>query len=316
MIADTLALTGTELDLRRAHEWATELLNTQRAEECEDYVRGILKQRPAAPFGLLLALALLMQGRYRDGFRELQVRPNRAAAPPRQQPPPEWDGALAGKRLLVWGEQGLGDEIQMVRYIRKLREHGASNITLACRPEAVRAFQQTDADLVVSRNGEVVLPPYDCWTMLCSIPYQLGLDLTDISGEPYLKAEPRGRGGIGLVERGNPKNPRDAFRSMPQGLLQKAVPQGWLLEPEGDAYDSLCRVAALDLLITVDTSWAHMAGALGVPCWLLLPAHGLDWRWMRERIDTPWYSSLRLFRQSTPGDWAGVLREVATELQP
>jgi len=304
----------TDADLAEARAQAAELLNLQRAEDCERLIREALARRPTASFGLATPFALLMQGRYREGFREFECRSSRRHALPRQLPYPEWDGPLMGRRLLVWCEQGLGDEIQIVRFIPRLRELGASKITLACSPSAVRAFQQVGADLVISREGHISIPKHDYWVMAWSLPHRLGLTLDDISGAPYLKAAPLGPGGIGLVERGNPKNHIDRDRSIPDGLLQSAVPQGRLLKADGDIYDSLCRVAALDLLITVDTSWAHMAGALGVPCWLLLPSRGLDWRWMRGRSDTPWYDSLRLFRQRTPGDWQGVLREVAAEL--
>lgn len=255
-----------------------------------------------------------MQGRYRDGFREFEARFHRQAAPPRKLPYPEWDGPIAGRSILVWGEQGIGDEIQTVRFVRRLKELGASRVTLACWPQSVRAFQDVGADEVISRHGDIAVPKHDCWTLLWSLPYRLGLDLPDITGAPYLTAEPRQRGGIGLVERGRAGNPRDAERSIPEGLLQAAVPQGQLLQPEGDVYDSLCRLAGLDLLITVDTSWAHMAGAMGVPCWVLLPYRELDWRWLRERSDSPWYNSLRLYRQPSPGDWPSVIERVKADL--
>lgn len=292
------------------------LLAYQRAEDAERAAREGLQVQPnSLRLRMCLAESLLMQGRYREGFREREVRRDRQRALGMKLPFPEWDGPLAGRSILVWGEQGLGDEIQAARLIPLLREAGASRITVACRPEAVRVFQQLGADLVVGRFGEVQVPKHDCWVTLWSIPYRLGLRLEDVSGEPYLRALPEGRGGIGLVERGSPTNARDPERSLPEGLLQSAVPQGTVLQPAGDAYDSLCRLAALDLLITVDTSWAHMAGALGVPCWVLLPYRNLDWRWMRERSDSPWYRSLRLFRQTAPGEWGPVLAEVSEALR-
>jgi hypothetical protein len=257
-----------------------------------------------------LARSLLAQGRYLDGFRENELRPHRLKAPPRQLPYPEWEGPIVGRSILVWGEQGIGDEIMFSRFVPRLRALGASRVTFACYAECVRAFQQLDVDLVVSRFGPVELPRHDSWVSLCSIPHRLGVRLEDVRDAPYLEAQPRGGGGIGLVERGSPNNLADQDRSIPAGWLQAAIPQGELLSPEGDVLDSLGRVAGLDLLITVDTSWAHMAGALGVPCWLLLPYRYLDWRWLRGRTDSPWYSSLRLFRQETPGDWPGVIEQV------
>lgn len=292
------------------------LWDAQAFEDIEQLARAELMRAPAdQDLRRDLAHSLLGQGRYREGFREHEARSQRLKAVTWQLPYPEWDGTLAGRSILVWGEQGLGDEVQMVRYIRTLRNLGAARITLACWPNAVRAFEQLAADRVMSRFGEQLsVPKHDCWVSALSLPYRLGLDLADISGEPYLTAAPRGHGGIGLVERGRPEHGRDATRSIPHGLLQAAVPKGRLLEPEGDVHDSLCRVAGLDLLITVDTSWAHMAGALGVPCWVLLPSQGLDWRWMRQRTDSPWYDSVRLFRQQTPGQWDQVLSEVQAAL--
>lgn len=294
---------------------AEALMLDQRAEEAEAVVRDGLRRLPGqADLQSWLAYALLMQGEWRSGFREYESRQARQEIVARRLEVPEWDGPLAGRSILVWGEQGLGDEIQTTRFIRELREHGAHRIFLACLPANVRAFQQLDVDLVVDRTANFSVPSVDCWVKAWSLPYRLGLDLADISGRPYLRAEPARRGGVGLVERGNPGNPRDKNRSMPEGLLQAAVPHGEVLRPEGDTYDSLRRVAGLDLLITVDTSWAHMAGALGVPCWLLLPYRDLDWRWLRRRPDTPWYDSARLFRQPAPGDWDSVLAEVCAAL--
>lgn len=304
------------LDVIDVTHRATALLARQEAEEAELLAVEGLKHHADSPrLRMVLAHALLMQGRYREGFREAEVRVHRAEIPARQLRYPEWDGPIAGRSILIWGEQGIGDELMMARFIPILRELGASRITVACNPPCVRVMQDAGADLAVGRFGPVELPKHDCWVAAFSLPYKLGLSLEDISGSPYLSAKPTTRGGIGLVERGNPKNPRDEARSIPSGLLQAAVPQGRLVEPAGDIYDSMCQIAGLDLLITVDTSWAHMAGALGVPCWVLLPRSNLDWRWMRERSDTPWYGSLRLFRQREAGDWRGVIREVAEELR-
>jgi len=295
---------------------AQELMLMQRAEEAEALILEGLRRFPGhAELQSWLPFALLMQGRWRDGFREYETRAPRQALLARRMGIPEWDGPVAGRSILVWCEQGIGDEIQTVRFVRDLRERGARRIYLACRAVNARAFQQLDVDLVVDRGAKAFeVPAVDCWVKTWSIPHRLGLDVADISGRPYLAAEPTRRGGVGLVERGNPANPRDEHRSMPAGLLQAAVPHGELLTPTGDTLDSLGRLAGLDLLITVDTSWAHMAGALGIPCWILLPYRDLDWRWLRERSDTPWYDSVRLFRQPRPGDWASVLADVRAAL--
>ena len=301
---------------------ARRLLDVHRAVEAEAVVRAACAAGRADDPELLftLAFALLRQGRYAEGFAAYEHREARAKAETRQLPTPEWDGApLAGRSILVWTEQGIGDEIQLARFIPQLRGRGAGRVLLGCHPANVRAFDQLGLDAVFPRfnpgGGQVSVPAHDCWTLIFSLPHRLGLAFETLDGGPYLAAEPERRGGIAIVERGNPKNPNDAARSIPDGLLQRALPQAELLEPMGDVLESLRRVAGFDLLITVDTSWAHMAGALGVPCWLLLPAERADWRWFPKADRTPWYDSLRLFWQEARGDWSGVIGEVAARLQ-
>jgi hypothetical protein len=178
----------------------------------------------------------------------------------------------------------------------------------------MRDFQQLGVDAVFDRLSATTIRRHDYCVLIGSLPRWLNIGFEDISGAPYLSAEPVGSGGIGLVSRGSPTHSNDCVRSLPQGLLAEAIPEGRELTPSGDVLDSLSALGALDLLITVDTSWAHMAGALGVPVWILLPRHFCDWRWLRDRSDSPWYASARLFRQEHPGDWASVLAQVRQAL--
>jgi hypothetical protein len=300
---------------------ARRLLDVHEAVEAEALLRAACAEGHADNPELLftLAFALLRQGRYAEGFEAFEHREGRAKAETRQLPTPEWDGSpLNGRAILVWTEQGIGDEIQLARFLPRLRELGASRVFLGCQPVNVRALGQLGVDAAFARfnsgGGQVGVPAHDCWTLLFSLPHRLGVTVKNLSGAPYLKAEPKQRGGIAIVECGNPKNPNDAARSIPGGLLRRALPEACLLEPEGDVLNSLERIAGLDLLITVDTSWAHMAGALGVPCWLLLPAERADWRWFPKSERTPWYDSLRLFWQETPGDWSGLISDVVGRL--
>lgn len=301
---------------------ARRLVEAHRPAQAEALLRAACADGRSddAAVRTMLGLALLGQGRYPEGFAEFEHREGRRTAKVRQLPTPEWDGGpLAGRRILVWTEQGMGDEIQLARFIPGLRERGAGRIALGCLPPNVRAFGQLGVDAVFARfrpeGGRIAIPPHDCWTLLFSIPRHLGVRRETLSGAPYLTARPRRRGGIGIVEHGNPENPNDAARSIPGGLLRRALPDAELLEPQGDLQDSLERVAGLDLLVSVDTSWAHMAGALGVPCWLLLPAERADWRWLPRSDRTPWYDSLRLFWQASPGDWSAPIAEVAARLE-
>lgn len=296
-----------------------ELLRLQRAEGAEAALRASLATADDPATHYLLGLALLMQGRYLEGFAEYEHREVRRTTPARRLSFPEWDGApLAGRSILVFTEQGLGDEIMLARFVPRLRELGASRIAVACQPAMVRVFQQLGVDEVVPRflpgGGQVSIPRCDVWTLILSLPFHLGLTLDQIRGEPYLRAPAAGGEGLAIVERGRPENPVDAARSIHDGALRQAFPQATVLEPRGDVMTSLTQLAGLDLLITVDTAWAHMAGALGVPCWVLLPFQHLDWRWMRGRGDTPWYRSLRLFRQSRAGDWSDPIRQARSTL--
>jgi hypothetical protein len=284
--------------------------------EAEALTRAALARELTNPelwFGL--ASLLLVQGKWSEGFQAFETRPGRRLSPIRQLPYPEWEGApLAGRSILVCGEQGIGDEIMFGRFIPALRQLGASRISLAALPTNVRALRQLGADEVFPREGSVSIPRHDCWVMLASLPHRLGVTLETLSGAPYLRAEPTERGLIGVVERGRPTHLNDAHRSLPPGTLQKALPHAIVVEPRGDVLDSLAQVAGLDVLVTVDTSWAHMAGALGVGCRVLLPAHAQDWRWLRGRLDSPWYDSVRLYRQRTPGDWAEVIGQAVSDL--
>lgn len=257
---------------------------------------------------------LLLRGRLAEGWPLFERRPTRLSTIPNMIAP-EWKGEdLTGKRIMVWGEQGLGDEIHMVRFIPRLRAMGAAYIILAPNRLNVRAFADVGADQVVARIGDVIVPDHDFWVMMMSLPFRLGVTLDSIPTAPYLKAKPRPGPSIGVAWRGQPLHPGDAHRSMPGPHLLAGIPGAADLVPFGDTQDSLDQVAGLDLVITVDTSWAHMAGALGRPCWLMLAQRALDWRWMRDRTDSPWYPSLRLYRQPAPGDWLSVVSAVRRDL--
>jgi hypothetical protein len=290
------------------------LLNAGRVEAAEAVFRPLLDSGPVAHY--LLGLSLLTQGRYAEAWPHWESRPGRLREL-RRLPIPEWTGGrIDGRTLLVLGEQGLGDELQFARFVPALRALGPRQIILACNDPNVRALGQVGADLVCSRIRTRLdeIPAPDAWVVMGSLAHRLGITLENLPARPYLRAEAKGPPGVGLVARGMSAHANDAHRSMSADLLQAAVPEGAPLTPAGDVQDSLDRVAGLDLLITVDTSWAHMAGALGVPCWVLLPAHACDWRWLQERADSPWYPSLRLFRQTVSGDWSSVLREVREAL--
>jgi tetratricopeptide (TPR) repeat protein len=254
-----------------------------------------------------------------------------------------WEGeSLEGKRLLVFAEQGLGDTIQFSRFIPLLAQRGAI-VTLACDRrlhEIMRSLSGLAA--VVERDGP--LPPYDFWVDQMTLPLLLGTTPENIpAAGGYLTAEPGetavwrarlGAGAIGLVWAGNPEHSNDQRRSMPfEGYAPLLAKGGRFVSLQAgpravDAAGSFVRdlspyltnyartaavVSALDLVITVDTSVCHLAGALGVECWVLLP-QAPDWRWILGRDDTPWYAHTRLFRQPHPGDWQEPMARIASAL--
>lgn len=257
------------------------------------------------------------------------------------------DAPVKGRHIFLRAEQGLGDTIQFARYAPLLQAHGA-RVTLAVQPPLRRLLVTLAPgfDVVAGREGGV-----DLGCPLLSLPLVFGTTLDTIPAPPrYLAAEddrvaawrarlPTGsRRRIGLVWSGNPKHRNDRNRSMPLAALeplldadahfvslQKDVPERDQATIERlklmrvsdelrDFADTAALIEALDLVIAVDTSVAHLAGALGKPVWILLP-FSPDWRWLTGRDDSPWYPSARLFRQTAPGDWAGVVHRVGEALR-
>jgi tetratricopeptide (TPR) repeat protein len=265
---------------------------------------------------------------------------------------PEWQGEnFAGKTLLLFAEYGIGDALQFVRYVPMVTARGGT-VVLQVQP-AIAALLRSMPGVVVLGRDEPV-PHYDLQLPLMDLPRIFGTTLETIPvGVPYLKADPakveawRTALGyqpglkVGVVWAGSPLHKGDRQRSLSaEAVLPRLVMPGVQLfslqkEPRaadgpvlqqlgsditdlgpllGDFTDTAAAVAALDLVISVDTSVAHLAGALGRPCWMLLP-YALDWRWLRDREDSPWYPSIRLFRQGKPQVWHDVLSRVSAELR-
>lgn len=264
-----------------------------------------------------------------------------------------WDGSpFPGRTVLVYSEQGIGDAIQFVRYLPLVKERGGRVIFECNKGIAglVRSF--SGIDLVVERSdcGETG-EPFDLYVPLLSLPMIFDTTVeTIIKDTPYLVSDPElvckwgkrlGDGGfkVGLVWAGNPAHRNDRNRScrlvdfaplasvagVTLFSLQKGAgcdqlsntPDGMEVVDIGgelgDFSDTAAVIANLDLVISVDTSVAHLAGALGRPVWTLLPFEP-DWRWMTGREDTPWYPTMRLYRQTARADWGGVMADVRSEL--
>lgn len=300
---------------------------------------------PDAAFSL--GLLHLRQGDFAAGWAGYEARRQGSHADARlRQPAPLWRGEtpLAGRTILLHDEQGAGDSIQFCRYAPLLAAQGAR--VLLQVPSPLAGLFRSLPGIQVVPLGQPV-PRHDVQCSLLSLPYALGTRLDSIpAATPYLHAEParvaawRARLGEGfkvaLVASGNPAHRRDARRSIALAALARALrrPGRRLvlaqrdIRPEEAAYlaaegrdilspgraltdfaETAGLLAACDAVVSVDTAPAHLAGALGLPLWVLLPAVA-DFRWLEGRADSPWYPTARLLRQPRPGAWAPVLAEL------
>jgi Flp pilus assembly protein TadD len=302
-----------------------------------------------------LAYVLLRQGRFEEGWQCLESRDWYGALQDHLDCPRWRGESLQGKSLFIGFEAGYGDMIQFGRYAAVLKSQGAARITLLCHPPLKNLFSTLGGvDEVIGFDEAVPATGWDCWTPLMSIPLYCQTRLDTIPAAiPYLQASaariehwrarlPVAGIRVGMVWKGNPRFENDADRSLP-GLevlaplwqvagvhfisLQKGAGEDEAMHPPDglpllhvgsqieDFADSAAILANIDLMICVDTAVAHLAGALGKPCWLLLPAYKTDWRWLEGRTDSPWYpGEMRLFRQSVAGNWRPVVAEVTAAL--
>ena len=292
--------------------------------EAEYLLREVLRATPHDALAQKhLAIVLLCRGNLREGAPLYESRLGLPRAEPTPNlPHPRWSGEpLEGKRVLIWPEQGFGDQIQFARFAAVLQQRGC-DVTLLCNLRLERLFQQSLGVRVIGTSGTIEFPDPDLWIWSNSLVSALVRDEGDIPSAPYLRATPRrSTFRIGVAAVGNPTHGNDQHRSLPQELASELLSLpgcGSLLPGDTgarDFADTAEIIAGLDLVISVDTSIAHLAGAMGKACWILLPAGGTDWRWMRNRDDSPWYPSATLLRQPTPSDWRSVIDQVRERLQ-
>jgi len=296
------------------------------------------------------ALTYLMAGDFKTGFSQYDARWSLEKSPPRKYAQPQWEGdPLNGRRLFIHREQGFGDALQFVRLVSEVKKAFGGIILLECQPELISLFERVEGidELIPSGRQPA---KFDVWIPLMSLARILKIEQDTIPGKvPYLhsnketrfriRPSPEGGMNIGIVWAGSPTHQNDRRRSaqindfLPlmahqgvtlfslqkgkrgQDIINEGV-QGLIVDagPELKNFsDTADLIAQLDLVISVDTSVVHLAAAMGKPVWLLLP-YTPDWRWMLEREDSPWYPSLKIFRQDEPGDWEKLFKKIYQSL--
>ncbi len=325
---------------------ANVLLELGRVEDARDAYERVVRadsRHPEANWNL--ALVQLQKGKWREGWNNYEWRFRQPSQAPEVRAVPRWDGRpLNGRTILLTAEQGLGDMLQFFRFVPEVVARGGRILVECHAPLAALAARIPGVEASVVKGEHA--PLHDYWAPMLSLPLILGFGEPPQS-VPYVSADPARvahwrrmlakRSGskfrVGITWSGNPQFKANAKRSLRaanvQALtsggeavfysLQKGVPlvQGANLVELHDDGSTLEDVAAiianLDLVISVDTSIAHLAGALAKPVWTMV-ARAADWRWMTDRSDSPWYPTMRLFRQRDRGDWDPVIDEVRCEL--
>ena len=324
------------------------------AEDCYRHAMQLNPHHALAQFNL--SYLLLRQGRFTEGWKYLDQREWLPRLQAHLGLPRWQGEALAGRSILMGIEAGHGDMIQFCRFASELKKRGAARVGLLCHPALKTLFSTlAGVDTIYALDEPLSTGSWDFWVAPMSIPRHCEIRLETIPASlPYLFAPvahlakwqnrlPLAGFRVGLVWKGNPKFDNDADRSLPslatlaplaevKGVhfisLQKGAGEQEILPvPAGmnlhqwdadisDFADTAAIMTHLDLVISVDTAAAHLAGALGIPCWVLLPDYKTDWRWLTARTDSPWYPGvMRLFRQTKMGHWTDVVLQLREALE-
>lgn len=325
------------------------LCDPSAARKNFEHALTIRPDHPSTKFNI--GYVSLLMGDFEDGWKGYEARREMREFIPhiRSFPQPYWDGSpLDGRTILLHAEQGLGDSIQYLRYIKKIAGHGGKIVVELQAALAPLAAQIKEIDTFVPR-GEP-FPDFDVHAGLLSLPFLFETRLDTIPTEvPYLGPgnapcvfdfSQSGKFKVGFVWGGNPEHKNDRNRSLDAsyfGPLLKTPNTAFFSLQVGDREAELSEtdfssnvtnlgstlrdfgatasaIGQLDLVICVDTSVAHLAGAMAKPVWLLLPI-APDFRWLLDRDDSPWYPTMRLFRQPKTGDWNSVFSDVSRELK-
>ncbi|MCG2720562.1 MAG: tetratricopeptide repeat-containing glycosyltransferase family protein [Thermodesulfovibrionales bacterium] len=308
----------------------------EKAIECKnDFVRAHWN----------MSCALLLSGDFERGWKEYEWRWKLKEHRGYRTTHTRWDGSdIAGQTILLHAEQGFGDTIQFIRYAPLVAQRGA-RVIVQCPKELLPLIRKVKGiEQVLSKEGQ--MPKFDLQCPLLSLPLLFGTTLENIPCEiPYISADlslfrnwrallrsDSSMLKVGLVWSGRTKGKREHRRSCPLSFFSaftqfdnimfyslqkgdgseeaKMPPKGMRLidcqEDLHDFSDTAALIANLDLIVSVDTAVAHLAGSLGKPVWTMLPFIP-DWRWLLNRDDSPWYPTMRLFRQPSPGDWQSVI---------
>lgn len=331
------------------------LLSMNRHEEALAEAEAALRLDPASsPAKFSKGISLLTLDRLGEGWPLYEERWFAGENPPRPNvSAPLWLGHedIAGKTVLLHAEQGLGDMIQFARFAAPIAARGAHVILRVPMTLKTLLREGLRAPGVETIGYDDPLPAVDFLTPIMSAALVRGVTPETIPSAPYIDADPARVAAwrarlpasdkplIGIVWRGDVRTPARARRTIPLATFARLLdaPAHFVslqLELDGEAEvalldqrgvphfgdalrdfaDTAALIACCDLIITIDTSVAHLAGALGKPVWIML-RHWADWRWLLDRDDSPWYPSVRLFRQSAPGDWPGVITRVRAALE-
>ena len=325
-----------------------ELGQPRRAIPFLQHAQAIDPSNTTAPFNL--AVAYLLAGDFQQGWPAYESRWNfeHLAGTLPQYEQPRWRGEdIKGKTLLIIGEQGLGDTIQFARYALAVANMG-TDVALVVPQGLVTLLRNPQALRYTLGPGDQ-LPPFDYWIPIMSLPGIFGQTLQNFQpvlnyvAAPQIKREawrqrlgPKTRLRIGISWSGRRDTWINQHKSVPvehvRALIQRHPQHQWinlqvealdtemrLLADTGlesypgtiqDMSDTAGLIEHLDLVISVDTAVSHLAGAMGRPTWIMLNRYGVDWRWLLDREDTPWYPSARLFRQPEIGDWDSVTTSI------